>query len=220
MGRVRHFEDGHRHCVEIERPGEAPELHVYVDRRAGLTFPTMHNPGYYCVFGVKDMPSMTDRLPMQLLAEDQTESMDTLFKGLSAKMKTYNCAHVYADCSSEFQSAEIQLSRFLEKRNIRWLEMHDASEFDGFDATYAGFEAARAPIDELGRKGKLMIPKSGQSHLGTELANFMEENAKDKPYQKYPALNAFNHVIMSYVISPYERPADEALPDIEEGYGG
>ena len=220
MGSVKHYKDGHRHCVQIERKGKAPEINVYVDRRCGLTFPTTHNHGYFCLFGLKDMPSMSDRLPMQLLVEEYSESADKLFLKLVAAMRKYNCSHVYADCSKEFQSSEVQLAKFLQRRNVRFMELFDASDFEGFDSTYAGFEAARAPVDEYGRRGKLLIPPSGQSRLGTELNSYMEEHLSGHPERQFPAINAFNHVVLSYVLSPYERPGAESQPDIGEGYGG
>lgn len=41
-----------------------------------------------------------------------------------------------------------------------------------------------------------------------------------KPQVRFPAVNAFNHIIMSYVLSPWEKPFKQQESMQTEGYGG
>ena len=215
---VKHYKDGHRHCVSISREGHPQELSVYNDRRCAVTFPTSHNTGYYCLFGLKDVITHRDKLPLQLLSEAESTDQNKIYDKLTVAMRKYHCTHVYADCSKDFQSSEVEFGRFLEKRGIKWLSMYDASEFEGFNTTYAGFEAARAPIDEQGRLGLLEIPE--RSILRRQLKDYSMEDTKQDPARRFYALNAFNHIIMSYVLSPWVSPGKSHAMDRNEGYGG
>lgn len=215
---IKHYMDGYRHCVEVQVVGKAPILHVYNDRRCAMTFPTSGNPGYFCLFGLKDVVTHRDKLPLQLLSEHSSKDQEKLFDHLVNTMRRYNCGTVYADCSKDFLSSEIEFGRFIQARGIRFVGLFDASEFEGFNTTYAGFEAARAPIDEYGRKGMLDIPES--STLRRELRSMLNFDMNDKPQVRFPAVNAFNHIIMSYVLSPWEKPFKQQESMQTEGYGG
>lgn len=216
--RIKHYLDGFRHCIETERPGHAPGLQVYLDRRCAMTFPTANNPGYFCLFGLKDVVTHRDKLPLKLLAEAQSPDQDRLFEKLVMACRKMNCPYVYADCDKDFRSSEVEFGRFLQRKNIRFMSLYDASEFEGFNSTYAGFEAARAPIDEYGRKGLLDIPR--KSILFGQMDSMYSDTFGSNPAQRFYAVNAFNHLIMSYVLSPWERPGSEYIEDRQEGYGG
>lgn len=218
MGVTTHYLDGHRHCVSTTHEGKAPTLNIYNDRRCAMTFPTANNPGYFCLFGLKDVVTHRDKFPLQLLAEFSSMDQDRLFNSIVNATRKYNCATVYADCDKDFQSNEVEFGRFLKRKNIRFLGLYDASEFEGFNQTYAGFEAARAPLDEYGRKGLLEIPE--RSILRQQLASFDLEDMTQYPERRFYAINAFNHIIMSYVLSPWITPGHSYEDNRPEGYGG
>jgi len=139
-------------------------------------------------------------------AEDNRMADQTsFFTHLCRNMSTLCCSYVYADCSREFQSNEIEFGKYVRRMGVRDIGLFDASEFEGFKSGYAGFEAARAPLDEYGKKGLLNINK--QSELGRELRTITPDDmSSSKPWESFPAINAFNNIIMSYVISPFVKP--------------
>jgi hypothetical protein len=231
---ARFYQDRHILCREIAVKGKAPTVEMFLDRRAGMTFPTANNPGYYCVFGLRQVISHKDKRPMELLAEYETHNQTALFLSLVKTMRLLQCSVVYADCSKAFESAEMELEQVLTRLNVSTIGLYDASEFDGFESQYASFEAARAPLDAYGRKGLLKIPGAfrewgnpdkgrvpGFSLITRDLQSAGKDTVKAaRPWESYPAANAFNHVIMSYVISPYQEPEKDYSTTKNEGYGG
>lgn len=233
---MKYYTDDFRLCREVPRKGKSPQVHIFLERRAAMTFPTVHNPGYYCVFGLKEIITHRDKRPLEMLAEGKSNDQTKLFQGLITAMRTLHCTHVYADCSKEFQSGEIEFDHYCARVAAKGVELYDASEFEGFDNIYATFNAANAPLDEMGRKGLIRVPGmfkkwgdqktgrfEGDSILAEEfrvLSKVLETNKESKPWFDYPAINAFNHIIMSYVISPYQRPEKQTTTRRSEGYGG
>lgn len=230
---VQLTKDRHQLIRTIPIDGKAPQVDIFNDRRAAMTLPTPNNPGYYCIFGLKDVVTHRDKMPLEMLAEGKTKDRNKLFRALTKNMRELYCTHVYTDCSKEFQSSEIEFGRFIQRMGIKDVGLFDASEFEGFEASFGAFNAAMAPLDERGRTGMIKAPGlqrnpaldpnkkySGECELSKELSRFQPDDIKSKPWQEFPALNAFNHLIMSYVISPYSRPTKHYTQKRHEGYGG
>ena len=221
-----YYTDEHRLCRQADRKGQSPQVDVFTDRRAGMSFPTVNSPGYYSIWGLKDVVTHRDKLPLELLSEGIMEKTEdnrmtdqtSFFTHLCRNMRVMECKYVYADCSREFQSNEIEFGKYVNRMGVRNLGLYDASEFDGFKSSYAGFESARAPLDEYGRKG--LLKYDPQSELGKEMRIIVPDDfSSSKPWEKFPAINAFNHVIMSYVISPFVKPQKNSARGRREGYG-
>lgn len=211
--------DGYRLCRKRPVKGRAPVIDIYNDRRAGMTFPGANHPGYFCIFGLKDVVTHRDKLPLELLAEGEFEDQTQLFAAACRYMRMMRCSYLYADCSLEFQSSEVEFDKYVRRNSVKNVGLFDASEFEGFKSSYAGFEAARAPLDEYGRKGLLKIHSKTQ--LKRELRSIQADDFRTgRPWESFPAINAFNHIIMSYVISPWQRPAKEYSNSDSEGYCG
>jgi len=231
---AKFYQDRHILCRSRERKGKAPKLDMFNDRRAGMTFPSANNPGYYCVFGQEKTVTVRDKLPLELLAEGSSDKARDLFLGLIKNMRLLGCTVVYADCSRGMEGAELEFERTIRALNVQDISMWDASEFEGFDSSYSNFDAARGPAMEYGAKGLLKIagayrywgkPDKGRwpkdSILKRDLAKVGAETARQtRPWEEFPAANAFNHVILSYVISPYVKPEKEHQMTGTEGYCG
>lgn len=228
-----YYKDRHILCRKVERKGKAPIIDMFNDRRAAMTFPTANNDGYYCIFGLKKVVTHRDKLPLEMIAEGRFESQRELFNSLIKNMVLLGCEFVYADCSKAYESAEIEFEKALQRLNCKTVGMYDASEFEGFETSYANFDAVHAPLDEYGRKGLLKIPGAfkvwgkpekgrwaGTCELTRDLQSVGKEDVRSsKPWEDYPAANAFNHLIMSYVISPWSKPVKSGGWEGLEGYG-
>ena len=229
------YTDGHILCRKVARAGKAPVIDMYNDRRAGVTFPSANNQGYFCIFGLKSVVTHKDRLPLELLAEGKFDEQKKLFMTLIKNMQLMSCNAVYGDCSKANESSEMEFGRVVKRLNAVDVSLFDASDFDGFDGSYANFDAARAPLDEYGRQGMIIVPGAfkvwgepdkgrwpGDSLLKQDLAKAGTDTVRSvKPWETYPAANAFNHVVMSYVISPWQKPGkNSGLYGEWEGYGG
>jgi hypothetical protein len=228
------YMDRHILCRSLERKGKSPLLAMFNDRRAGMTFPTTNNDGYWCIFGQQETATVRDKLPLELLAEGTHGTNKALFLSLIKHMRMLGCKYVYADCSKANERAEIEFDRVVASLNAQGVGLWDASEFDGFESSYSNFDAARGPAQEYGSKGLLKIPGAyrywgkpdkgrwpKQSILTQDLTKVGAETARStRPWEMFPAANAFNHVIMSYVISPYTKPTKEYNQNDSEGYCG
>jgi hypothetical protein len=218
---IKHYDDGQVHCVSYQYKGKAPIIKMYLDRRAAITFPSVYNKGYFCLFGIPDQEAVTGKYKLKLLLEYSEESQDKFFMKVVSGMRLYSCNMLYALCNQENESKEADFSMFLARYNIKRINLFDASEFDGYSVVDAGFEAARAPVDEYGRRGLLDLPKKSQMRM--QLQTLQVPDFKIKPQRAFPAVNALNHIMMSFMLSPYKKPK----PDKEasgsyniEGYGG
>lgn len=227
-----YYTDRHILCRKIKRKGKPPIIDMFQDRRAAMTFNTINNNGYYCIFGLKKVVTHRDKLPIEMLAEGEFKEQKDLFASLIRNMRLMHCEIVYADTSKAHESAEIEFEKALRRLNVNTIGLYDASEFEGFDTSYSNFDAVHAPLDEYGRKGLLKIPGAykvwgrpesgrwaGTCALTRDLQAVGKEDVRSlRPWEMYPGANAFNHLIMSYVISPYQKPEKEH-EWTGEGYG-
>ena len=217
---IKHYDDGAIHCVSYQYKGKAPTIKMYLDRRAAMTFPSVYNKGYFCLFGIPDQEAVTGKYKLKLLLEYSEEAQEKFFMKVVAGMRLYACKRLYALCNQENESKESAFSMFIEKYNIKDIHLFDASELDGYSVVDAGFEAARAPVDEHGRRGLLDIPKKTQ--MMTQLQTLQVPDFKIKPQRNFPAVNALNHIMMSYMLDPYKKPVkgEAETQQNTEGYGG
>lgn len=184
-----------------------------------MTFPGPRHDGYFCVFGLQDVVTHRDKLPLVLLAEGSYSDQTKLYAAACNCLRMMRCNYLYADCSQEFESSEVEFGKYVQRNNVKGVGLFDASEFEGFKSSYAGFEAARAPLDEQGRRGLIKIAKKTQ--LMSELKSIQADDYHEgRPWEKFPAINALNHIIMSYVISPWRKPEKQYSSSDSEGYGG
>ena len=235
--KITYYPDEYRLCRQTDVPGAAPVIDIYNDRRAGMTFPTANNPGYYCIFGLKNVVTHRAKRPLELLAEREDTDQRKLFTALCKDMRLLKCERVYADCSKSFESSEMDFEATAQRLGVDTIGLYDASDFDGFDSSYANFEAAKAPLDDYGHQGILIIPGTykvmGQPYKGRWpgdcliTRDFKAAGKSDikssGPWEQYPAATAFNHIIMSYVISPWSKPETDSLVKQSadfNGYGG
>lgn len=222
MGSIKptYYTDDYRLCRKYTRVGKAPRIDIFSDRRAAMTFPGAGHDGYFCVFGLQDAVAHRDRVPLELLAEGSFKDQDKMFEAVAANMRMMGCQAVYADCSLEFRGSEIAFGKFIVRNSVKNVGLYDASEFDGFKTSHASFEAARAPLDEHGRNGMLKINQKSQ--LMSDLQIIQEDDyGTGRAWEKFPALNAFNHIMMSYITSPWEKPTkNNGMNGSFEGYGG
>lgn len=216
-----YYTDGYRLCCKTDRPGKSPVIDIFNDRRAALTWPGPKNDGYFCIFGLQDVVTHRDKAPLVLMVEGSFKDQDQMFSSIITHMRSLDCSKLYGDCSQEFRNNEIAFDRFVRRWNAKGIGLYDTSEFDGYKSSYGGFKAARAPIDEHGRDGLLKI------HPNTQLASDLQVIQDDDygvgyTWERFPALNAFNYIIMSYVISPWEKPERtwQSGHMRSEGYGG
>lgn len=207
MSKTRYESDkkGRLHRINDGKVGQAPTFETYIERRAAMTWPTPNNEGYYCVFGLKDLVTHKNTYPVEILAELKTKDQDKLFGAVITAMSVLKCNVVYADCSREFQSNMIDFAQALNKSGSKDIGLYDASPFEGFTPAHGGFDAAALQVDRYGREGLLIAGDS--TILRQELKSIMPDvdHKTARPWEQYPAINAYNYILMSYTISPYRK---------------
>lgn len=63
--------------------GKPPKMSAYLTTRGGISWPTANSPFYFCILGLKDEPTLTERNPLMLLFEDETPLMEKCFEKLA-----------------------------------------------------------------------------------------------------------------------------------------
>lgn len=176
------------------------EIRLFVDRRAGIVWPTSQNPGYFCLFGMEDIPKWQGVKPLVLLSEGESTDKNKLIEGFWGSALKYHCHLALAELSGEAEQIKWWLYQFIAARNLRGIEIYDATPF-------TGFEQARPHMT----KQSPVIPKSAilrKQLSGMTKEDFMVQD-RVQPAQRFHAAYAMCHVITSYVMYPWQKPQKE-----------
>lgn len=212
---------------------------AYLERRAGLTWPTPHNDAYFCVMGILDTKHVTPtgRRPVELLHETRTRSRSQLFRKIAAAMKVCHCRWLLCDCSNRYNVLYHDLMRFCQRTGVDYVEPFDSSEDTGYLEAMSAIDdleehrflrVDRAHVDDIVTLRAKRDPYKSKplSHMRLELANLTPDDLHSidhtKPEERFPAVAALNNVITSIELYPWQRPPsekDKAETKRREGYG-
>lgn len=190
---------GDRDEIIIEHPqktGEPRRIDIYFITRAGISWATANSPFYYCILGSKNEPTLTDKWPLVLLAEGETETMELFFERLTRYVKKLFCEWTVADFKNNFENS---LLKFVRAAKIEGIRRYDSSEFMEGD-----LEHSIALIRQWRRDNALVIPKD--TILGKQIRSMTPEDLKDKPDERYYAVMALCRVLGSFEDRPWQKP--------------
>jgi hypothetical protein len=75
------------------KAGSAPRVDVFLDVRAGLSWPTTYSPGYFCIFGLQKVPG--DKMPLVMFSEGESSNRDSFFKMYAEHTKKTYCPRAF-----------------------------------------------------------------------------------------------------------------------------
>lgn len=188
---------------------------VFLDRRLAFAWPTPFRQGYWCLFGVKEEHTVHKDFPLILLQEGEREDREKLYEGIVAGAKKYHAGWMFADLGNEWEAMSAHFSLWLGRMNVNGLQLFDTSEI-------SGIAVARPSIDAMARRKNLRI--SEKSVLWNQMAEMgpadMYTSVEGvKPEERFPAVYALSHIVMSYEYYPRKK-SDRGREKIRptEGY--
>lgn len=213
--------DGHKLIITSPPQGavKTPITRIFLDRRVGITWPTAHNFGYFCVFGMEDKQTLYGKIkPFVLLAEGTDQRAGgrmprrAFFGKLLSACHRYHSSWAFADMRREYDIVLWGLSEVVSKRNFE-LSVYDSSE-------WGGIEEMRPSVDELGERGLLDIP--AKSIISGEMQRVTPDSLKSQqglPVEKrFPAVYAMSQVVTSWEVYPWKKPTKKDKSKKQEGY--
>ncbi len=195
---------------------------VYLDRRAGLSWPSAHHPGYFAIYGQMDnYDPVSQKFPLVLLLEQSVPDTKKFFHDFLINANRYGVTRAYLNMSDKNQLNSMALSRFIRENpeiDCRY-PFIDASSF-------ADFEKAYPITEELLRTRTLAI--GNQSLVRQELVPFQKDDFRRKdnlsPVDTRPAMEALSYVAAGFEFYPSViaasriRRARAGMAGIREGY--
>ncbi len=199
MNKLHTTKDRHRLLIQVKTPkGKLISERLYCDRRVGITWPSMHNPGYFGIIGLYDEPAPRR---MRLLFEFESPDRSVLIRKLTAMSQHLGANWILADLSDEFLPFERSFWNYCRAKNVRGLDLIDVADI-------SGFKRARATIDDLTRQRRIRMSK--QSIMYGQGLVMSQDNvgpvAGARPEQIWYAVGALGHIVCSYDHWPWTSP--------------
>ena len=165
--------------------------------RAGISWPGPETPGYYCIFGLKNISVPVRKKPLVLLNEGERAQLDDFFERYAIRTRKYLCSMAFANLE-ESPGFEDSLRRFRDERKMDVLMPYDSSEFE-----YAKF--AVSLVNQRMRDGALAIPQNGI--MGRQVGTMIPEDIKGATPDRFYAVLALFRVLGSFEYYPWSKGA-------------
>ena len=189
--------DGHKIIAhQPPQPGKPHNIDVFLDIRGGLVWPRSKTPGYFCLFGLLDEPTLTEKKPLVLLTEVTDPQLERLFSVMVERAVRWFCSWVFI---TEDEGFENNLYRFIQKRNVK-----GETKFYAAPESSSNPEYTTALIKQWRRDRALKIPR--ETALGREIIRVKPEHLKGAEDDNFYAIKALNYVLTSFEIYPYAKP--------------
>jgi len=163
---------------------------VYLTIRGAISWPVGKAPFYYCIFGMRYEPTLTEKRPLVLLAEgEEPQSMGRFFEKLTSHPIQPCCERLFADLREENEGYKRDLYRFVRDRNIEGIRLSDSSEFDNIEY---GVRLIKQWRDD----NALEIPED--TILRKQLKEMELDDLKDKVEERFYAVAALSRLLISF----------------------
>jgi len=195
------YTDDYRLVMSWPRSNGPPKLHIYLNRRCGLTWPTANNPGYYCLMGLLDEPTLSSIRPLRLINEGEFTDTARLWDRVTKVCKLMHCEWILADLRDEFYGLQLEFTNYVRRRRVEGLRLRDVSDI-------STFEMARPLIARRADTDTLAIPKHTilRKQLGMITPDDLRQVDYQQPEERFYAVHALNHVVTSYHMYPWHKP--------------
>jgi hypothetical protein len=179
-----------------KEPGSMQRVDTYLTTRAGISWPSPNSPGYYCILGLKDESTLTEKRPLVLLAEGEDELMEKFFERLSVTANRLFCNRIFANLEHN-KGFEDSLFKFVRQRKLEGIRPWDSSEFEDFDHGVS-------LIRQYKRNNALII--SEKSILLTQIQSMTPDDLSEKFESRFYAVAALCRVLGSFEAYPWYSP--------------
>ncbi len=192
---------------------EKPWFGQFVDRRAGVVWPTLNRPGYFCIFALEEM---TDRpaegrltkyqgriisYPHTFLVERKESDSKRFYELLLNDCARFHCPQIIAPQDRHGLAHAIDCSNYFLRRG-REIPIHNCHDF-------SSLAEGKPLIDQALRDDKLeVLDLYGNA---TALSNELDGIPEGANEEDYPAIMALCHILTSYRISPFDPREDDDI---------
>ena len=184
-----------------KKPGKPPIIDTYYTMRAGISWPSANSPSYYCIFGLKKEPTLTDKKPLLLLVEGEHHPIEKFFKKLTYSANHLQCKQLLANTENN-KGFEGSLLKFVREKKIYNIRLLDSSEFEDF-------QHGAALISQWKTDHALEIPEN--TTLGKQVTTMTPEDLKDKPEERFYAVMALIRVLGFFDLYPWRKNRGESF---------
>jgi len=192
------FKDRDKICFVYVEEGKPPDIVEYWTIRGGITWPSINAPGYYCIFGLKDEPTLTDKYPLELLAEGDAQLPEKFAEKVVLSAKRLHCEKLFVDLRDENKGHEDSLYNFVRKHKIEGIRLSDSSEFDDPERG--------SLLIKQWHHDKALVIKEG-TILSEQLKKMERDSLKD---ERFYAVMALIRVLASFEFYPWHKPSRRA----------
>jgi hypothetical protein len=175
------------------RDGRPRRIDAYHVLRAGVSWPGADSPGYYCIFGLKDEPSLSGKNPLVLLDEGEHSLLEKFLERLVIRSNRYRCESIFVNLE-ENSGFEDSLRKFVKDRKLDPPRLLDSFIFENLG--YGG-----ALIRQRLKDDDLVMHK--ESILGRQVGSITPDDLRDRPEERFYAVMALTRVLGSFEHFPW-----------------
>ena len=175
--------------------GAHRRIDAYHVTRAGVSWPGADCPGYYCILGLKNEPSISQSPPVEILDEGEHSFLEKFLERVILRSNHYRCESVFANLEQHRGYLD-SLRRFVRERKLDMPRLLDSSVFENLDYGVALIKQ-RIMDDELA------VPKG--CILGRQVGSITPDDLRERPEERFYAVMALSRVICSFEYYPWRK---------------
>ena len=193
--KINIFKDGYKIIFQYPKEeGKLQRIDEYFTIRGGTSWPGIAAPGYYCLIGMKDEPTLTDKYSLVLLAEGEAQLPDKFTEKMVLSAKRLHCERLFADLRDENKGYEDSIYNFVRREKIKGIRLYDSSEFDDPERG--------SLLIKQWHHDKALVIREG-TILSEQLKTMTPEDLKDEHFYAVMALIC---VLASFEAYPWRKP--------------
>ncbi len=202
-----------KHDGKIYHEIDGQDDKVYLNIRAGLSWPNKSAPAYYCILGQLDRKNELKKNPIIFLCEGQSKNLHLLLDKLTDHAKMALCKEIFVDLTGDRECFRDSFIDYCEETETRGLYLRQAPWPENFSY---GLGLIR---DWLGKK-------SLEIEHGTTLAHQLGKIPEDisahtaEPEVDYFAVNTLRYVLGAFQKYPWRPELEEIDYGDPENYPG
>ena len=177
------------------RDGRPRRVDAYHATRAGVSWPGADCPGYYCILGLKNEPSISQSPPIELLDEGELSILEKFYERMLLQGNRYRCESMFGNLEDNEGFLD-SLRRFVRERKLAMPRLLDSSAFENLNFGIALIKQ-RLMDDEL------VVPKG--SILGRQVGSITPDDLREQPEERFYAVMALARVIGSFEYYRWEK---------------
>jgi hypothetical protein len=202
-----------KHDGKIYHEIDGQDDRVYLNIRAGLSWPNKSAPAYYCILGQLDRQNEFKRNPLVFLFEGQSKDLNLLLDKLTDHAKMLLCEEIRVDLTGDRECFRDSFINYCEETETRGLYLGQAPWPDNFSY-------GLGLIRDWLKKKSLEIERG--STLAQQLGRIPDDLSAHtaEPEVDFYSANALRYAVCAFQKHPWRPPLEEIDYGPPENYPG